>query len=69
MAAAINANPIRAARHAPSQMGGSGGSFISNGSGWVGLAGNGTRRGWLNHFNSAVAINAHHSKCSIDVDG
>jgi hypothetical protein len=28
MAAAMNANPIRAARHAPSQTGGSGGSFM-----------------------------------------
>ncbi len=35
----------------------------------VGCAGDGTRLGWLDHFNSAVAINAHHSKCSIDVDG
>jgi hypothetical protein len=65
MIAAINANPIKAARHAPSQSGGSGGSFML----FVGCAGDGTRRGWLDHFNSAVAINAHHSKCSIDVDG
>ena len=30
MAAAMNANPIRAARHAPSQIGGSGGILISS---------------------------------------
>ena len=38
MIAPMNANPIRAARHAPSQSGGSGGSFMLVGSGWLGVA-------------------------------
>jgi hypothetical protein len=43
---AINANPIIAARHMPSQIGGSGGILMLVLVG-LGLAGDGTRRGWL----------------------
>jgi hypothetical protein len=47
MIAPMNTAPIRAARHAPSQSGGSGGSFML----FVGCAGGRTRRGWLGEGN------------------
>ena len=55
--APMKAAPAIADRIMPSQIGGSG-SFMC----LVGCAGDGTQRGWLEHYDSAVTIDANHSE-------
>jgi hypothetical protein len=57
MIAPMNTAPIRAARHAPSQSGGSGGSFMLV---LVGCAGDGTRRGMLGAKDRGHAVLFRH---------